>query len=164
MYVLGGTRLLTLSPHVRNEYLRLTEATDSSGRVSAHVFYCLSFNGETFYSAQYGRVKSRNSYTVMYHNESEESALGQIQFYILLPNKTRALAVVKELVQSITDTAQLHFGLNSSTLDHTFKVVEPSTTVNLIDVTSIKHKCLYMDLISGCKYAIHVPSCVILQD
>ena len=49
-----------------------------------------------------GRVKSQNSYTVMYHTENEESVLSQVQLYILLPNKTRAFAVVKELYMAHT--------------------------------------------------------------
>ena len=99
----------------------------------------------------------------MFLNEDSESVYGKIQFFILLPGKTQALAVVTEL-QIGTETAQLHFHLNFSYLDSVFEVVEEeSSCIKLIHIVNIQQKVLYLDF-NNCKCIVCVSSFVLLQD
>ena len=97
IYLLGGIHLRKLPPRIANTSLALPEMVQ--------VFHRAELHGQVFYSQEYGRVKSRNSYTVAY-KEEDQSRFGLIQYFFLVSHVV--FAVIKPLAQQRGSIDFLH--------------------------------------------------------
>lgn len=116
--VVGSVTWLFLSPEILdcvNSYLQLCNSATSCVNERAWVFYWLEVNGQLFYSAQYGCMHKRNSYTIMYTDVTGQRKFGFVQYFIVTPGDV-VLVVVRTLVQ-LGVTCQEHFQLTSPAVD-----------------------------------------------
>ncbi len=138
MFAIGGISVVELDDNVRHltSLLRL----DSPSLVQ--VFYRLQKNNTTFYSAKYGRVKKRNSYTVTYYSDNE-ILFGQIQYFIHF--STHQLAVLKQLTLLTTSLTQ-HFSLTTDAMDHRPLLCPCTIGTDLVVVhtSALNTKCLFV--------------------
>lgn len=74
-YLVGGATRIVPSPEVAS---LLQERGETSSQLS--IYYKLQLAEKLFYSAQYERVKSRNSYTVSFL-DNQSINFGQIQYF-----------------------------------------------------------------------------------
>lgn len=111
-------------------------------------------NSHIFFSQCYGRVKTRNSFTIMYNGNS----FGQVQYYLCIEKFTFAIVHRFE----VTELCAIHFSLPFSNLDHVILPVHvPSSPyVDLVNVNDINEKCIYVPtsptqyIIRFCKVSI----------
>ena len=104
--VLGGVTLKTPLPtdaDALSDFLLNYELCLPPGPLTT--IYRVEFQGVTYYSRAYERVKKRNSYTVMYCSNGQER-FGIIEYFLFLHNKV--FAVLKLLIP-ITTTCKNHF-------------------------------------------------------
>ena len=122
------------------------------------VFHRVELNGSLYYSAHYGRVTHRNSYTIAYMHSGCRS-FGQIQYYIAIPQLNTILVVVQKCVFTL-ETAQQHFDLSTPAVctPNLLHIVTVSPSVTVVKANTIERKCLFMDFGSPTKYIICVPS------
>lgn len=134
-YAVGGTTIIKPSPEVA----RLLGTADC-----VPAFYrLLSADNQLFYASQYGRVKKRNSYTIGFTDENEASLMfGQIQYFTLSAGDP--VAVVK--IFATSENTQDHFQLTCDSLNSRLIPVCPLNTTQLVPVTKIKEKCIFISL------------------
>lgn len=160
-YVVGGGTLTTLSPDVvfaANDYLSGTARfVPFNTYKKMRVFYRVELNGCLIYSACYGRVKNRNSYSISYE-VCDHQCFGQIQFFVAVPELDSVLAIVQKLVP-ISETVQQHFGLSTPAICTQGGIccVTRLSSVVVIDVNMIKRKCLCVDVGCPTMYVFCVP-------
>ena len=119
------------------------------------LFYRAIIKNELFYSAEYGRVKTRNSYTVAYIEENMIK-YGLVQYFLLF--NTQALAAVKPL--QLVRTAQAQFRVCVEVLDSIFFPVAVVDSLCFIPVNSIVSKQLFINFDSCDAYVVVFPTCV----
>ena len=147
-YAVGGATPFLLPLHV----LRLAnEYFDSIGSVSlstetamVQVFYRVMKGGNMLYSAKYGRVRNRNSYTVSYIGKTGERKFGAIQ-YFFSPNTAAVLVLLKVLVPR-GGSLQHHFNTDDCSVDSLkFLVpVQESEVFDVTDLSKVVEKCLFI--------------------
>ena len=80
-----------------------------------YVVYRLLQDNTLYYSNQYKRVKSRNSYTVKFKDVDGTLQYGQVQFFVSISSQVFAF-VMKLQAESLS--CQDHFGIFHDSLDH----------------------------------------------
>lgn len=118
-------------------------------------FYKMMIRKSLFFSLEYKRVKSRNSYTVVYIEDGREQ-FGKILFFLQL--YTTSFVVLSNL-QSLPVTCQAHFGLAHSALDIVHKLipVNDGDSLKCVPASAIVCKCVYM-AIDGKTYVVTFPN------
>ena len=165
--IVGGTTLLFIDPTVVqlvNEFLHRLHSSsimscDPERRV--RVLYRVEISGQLYSSAHYNRVKRRNTYTVMYTNNNGIDTFGLVQYYIFAADKI-VLAVIERL-NRLPVSCQEHFQLTSAALDSVSCLgsfpVRPSGTLDVVELSSIKEKCLHIELSTSTQYVSRIPPC-----
>ena len=165
---MGGTTLLFIDPTVvqlANEFLQNLDADSMvsfSPERRIRVLYRVEISGQVYSSAQYNRVKRRNTYTVMYTNVNGINIFGLVQYYMLATDKL-VLAVIERLVRLPGISCQEHFQLTSAALDSVSCLgsfpVRPSGSLDVIGLSNIKEKCLHIELSASIQYISRIPPC-----
>ena len=114
-----------------------------------------------YFSARYGRVHARNSYTVAYRCQNGTRRFGLVEYYFVLPELGgTALVVVKQL-EVVSISRQAHFGVTDPAINHISNIipVQESSRWDVTDLKRIETKCLFISFPSGCsdKYVILFP-------
>lgn len=110
--------------------------------IKASRFLRASVKHVELYSYEYKRLKTRNSYTVLY-KENEEDKFGLIQYFLSLP--TQSVAVVKQL----KPTNNYCYSHQFRELQQRIIPVTVETGICVVPVKSIMTKCVYLDLESS---------------
>ena len=166
---MGGTTLLFIDPAVvrlANEFLHHLDADSTiscSPERRTRVLYRVEISGQLYSSAQYNRVKRRNTYTVMYTNIDGIDTFGLVQYYMLATDKL-VLAVIERLERLPGTSCQEHFQLTSAALDSvsclgTFPV-RPSGSLDVVGLSHIIEKCLHIELSASTQYISRIPPCL----
>ena len=108
-----------------NEILQRNGISSVTPSERVSVFYRLSLNRTLYYSAKYGRVKKRNSFTVKYISNDGNIAYGQIQYYVC---NALMLAVIKK----VSPCGLLH-EIVHITIDTLDKVLLPVSFLGVYD-------------------------------
>lgn len=152
VYALGGISVTTLDVqalHQVNLWLCAHGRDPVNGAVQ--VFYRLLLRQQVYFSSCYGRVRRRNSFTILYKDSSSSSQLGLIRLFLYISPHTM---VVVERLQRLAVTCRQHFLLQTDALDlvHLSGVfpVKDSGNIDVISPTDIHSKCIYLDV--GTKY------------
>ena len=112
------------------------------------VAYRLVQESSVYYSANYRRVKSRNSYTVSFNDAASNCvSYGQIQFYVLVSN--RPYAFVKKF-EPLAITCQAHFHLSHPSLDKlsasNIVPIQSHRENIFIPTSSLISKCMFVSV------------------
>ena len=137
---IGGSALISLSPSVldaTNDYLvcRSVRRLHPDTRIQA--FYKAEIGNCIYFSAHYGRVRKRNSYTVSYRKAGSQE-FGMVQFFFTIPFLSTPLVVIKRL-EKIEVSSQDHFNLTDpivSNINHIIPVQE-TTELHVTELKSI---------------------------
>lgn len=149
---IGGSALISLSPSVidaTNAYLVHCGVSRLHSDTRVQAFYKAKIGNCIYFSANYGRVCKRNSYTVLYKKAGVEE-FGMIQFFFTIPLLSMPLVVIKRL-ESITVSSQDHFDLTDpaiGSIDHIIPV-EETGELYVTELKSIERKVLYIHFPSG---------------
>ena len=164
---MGGTTLLFIDPTVVqlvNEFLRHLHSTSVlsyNPERRVRVLYRVEISGQLYSSAHYNRVKRRNTYTVMYTDNNGIDTFSLVQYYIFAADKI-VLAVIKRL-NRLPISCQEHFHLTSAALDSVSCLgsfsVRPSGILDVVELSTIKEKCLHIELSTSTQYVSHIPPC-----
>ena len=106
---IGGSALMSLSPSVlqaTNAYLVHCGVSRLHSDMRIQAFYKAKI-GNCLFSANYGCVCKRNSYTVLYRKAGLEE-FGMIQFFTV---PLLSMPLVIKLLETITISSQYHFDL-----------------------------------------------------
>lgn len=136
--VIGDIEMVHLSLEVQ-EALRRDCGVEA---VKVSRFLRASVKRVELYSFEYKRLKTRNSYTVVY-KENEEDKFGLIQYFLSLP--TQSVAVVKRL----KPTNNYCYSHQLRELQQRIIPVTVETGIHVVPVKSIITKCIYLDLESS---------------
>ena len=135
--------------------------------VSCETRYIISFRlvheNAVYYSAKYSRVKSRNSYTVVFKDASCGTAYGQIQFFV---QYSSSVFVYVKKFEPLPVTCQGHFHLSHQSLDKltasSIVPVKPDSVVDeFIPASSLLSKCVFVSITDSsnpCNYTISFPN------
>ena len=101
-----------------------------------------------YYSKKYGRVRSRNSYTVSYYGGVGEEKFGQILYFFVSPRTSILPLVVVKVLEPCTATLQHHFNITRSTVNHLKSTIVPvqESGNDITELDKIQKKCLCIDL------------------
>lgn len=134
--------------------------------MSCETRYIISFRlvheSAVYYSAKYKRVKSRNSYTVVF-KDACGTAYGQIQFFVLLSS---SVFVYVKKFEPLSVTCQVHFHLSHQSLDKltasSIVPVKPGSVIDeFIPASSLVSKCVFVSITDSsnpCNYIISFPN------
>ena len=156
-YLVGGSTPSTLPDNIiqlANEHLAFCNlpivCTES---IKVQTFYRVEVDGNTYYSALYGRVQKRNSYTVAYQGIGGETKFGLVQYYFIIPNQhiTSPLVVIKT-IEMLSQSCQSYFGSLEPAVNNIKKIfpVRESSSCDVTDVSRIISKCLYISFSGEC--------------
>ena len=145
---------------VIEEKVLLDQFKQENGLLDAPSFKFLRIkkNSETFYSRQYQRAKTRNSYTVLLDNAD----IVIIQYYLSIDGHLSAMVEKLDTVDASVPTCedlQQHNVLRkyqTMQLCHHIKKVISHKDLKVIPVSSITKKCIYMNLNNG-KTFVSIP-------
>lgn len=86
VFFVGGISVLSASPDLNRMIQDLSLPLPESGFL--HTFYRVLIGSQMFYTANYGRVKKRNSFTVAFHKDhvTRQKFFGKIQLFIIINN------------------------------------------------------------------------------
>ena len=129
------------------------------------VAYRIQVHGELLYSAQYGRVQKRNSFTVRYKYVNNILQYETVQYYIVSSSET-VLAVIKNFTSSTT--CQMEFDLSTDVLNDVTGAarpvaMEPDSQIVITSAECIQEKCLLVDVGFRNKYIVCFPNRVHLD-
>ena len=164
IYIIGGASLLSLPDTLigcTNQHLRYNGAMSCQEFIKVQVFYRAEKQNTVFYSAQYKRVKKRNSYVVLYRGRDGENKFGIIQYFFVLHTFSMPLVAMKVLKPSATSLHD-HFQVTEPTIDNISPFVIPVTECDEFDVTDLgrlEEKCVYVAFSSEFvdRYVIRFP-------
>lgn len=112
---------------------------------SVQKFLRVLIGDSLFYSCQYNRIKSRNSYTISYILDGSEG-LGQIQYFISIHDTV--FAVIRTL-KSVPETCQSFFQLPHCALDLVPCIVPVIyAELAVVPIVGIVKKAVFMDISS----------------
>ena len=138
LFVIGGMSLKSLDGVYLEEVNALLDVPLPSAS-TVQVFYRLRRCNEVFYSAQYGRVKKRNSFTVVYSCGDGLRKFGFIQYFYIIEEKIFALIQVVTLLQT---TCKEHFQISTDCLDEVIVPVSSCSQFEVVPVCRISAKCV----------------------
>ena len=128
-----------------------------------NVAYRTDQDNVLYYSRNYRRVKSRNSYIVWFKDAGSCIQFGQIEFFVSVSGKIFAL-VLKLEVQAVS--CQEHFNISHSSLDtlsvsKIVPIVHGSGRLVCIPAANLICKCVFISIdddLSKCEYVISFPN------
>lgn len=125
--MVGGSTLSLLPPgivtlanshiHFRGQHASFSHET----RVQA--FYRVEINGRMHFSARYGRVHARNSYTIAYRCQDGTRRFGLVEYYFVLPEIGGTALVVVKRLEVLSISRQAHFGVTDPVIDHITNII-----------------------------------------
>lgn len=142
---IGGSALIALSPSVleaTNAYLVRCGVSQLCSDTRIQAFYKAKIKNCIYFSACYGRVCKRNSYTVSYQTAGLE-VFGMIQFFTI-PLLSTPLVVIKRL-ETITVSSQDHFNLTDPVIGN----IDQTGELYVTELKNIERKVLYVHFPSG---------------
>ncbi len=158
---IGGITLCRLEGELLALFNAYLQTNDQPPLVpcSAQAFYRLQLDNQVFYSSEYGRVKKRNSYTVLYKSGSG-TKFGLIKHYIYL---NHVFLLVKQL-KVLPVTCQQRFKIDADAMDIVSRVL-PVTVGDpeIISVQQVVSKCMYIDMLHH-QYVAKFPSHAVMMD
>ena len=160
-YMVGGTSLVFLSEEVifeLNNYLESKSLPAVPPDKRVQVFYRLRQSGQLYYSSKYGRVKKRNSFTILYR-KNENILCGHIQQFMIVHG--HPLVVVNTIV--LKDSCHSHFGLVIKTLDKVLFPVQKTLSIDVIHISEIVEKCIYIATSDDQVYVSTFPNHVVID-
>jgi hypothetical protein len=132
VHIVGSTSTRTPTPEVA-QLLQETGSITTFTRV-------LTNDNVIFYSKEYLRVKTRNSYTVAFR-DGRNVMFGQILYFVALNNQ--AIAIIDVLNPG---SAESTFQLTFSALNLRVFPVSSTTRVLAVPVTDIQEKCIFVSV------------------
>ena len=165
VYLVGGSTLSLLPAGIvtlANSHIHFCgQSASCSEDTRVQTFYRVEINGRMYFSARYGRVHARNSYTVAYRCQDGTRRFGLVEYYCVLPELVgTALVVVKQL-EILPISRHTQFGVTDSAINHVANIipVQESLRWDVTDLNKIESKCLFINFPSGCndKYVIIFP-------
>ena len=150
--VIGGVGAVRLSGDIRAEVQRLygVEVDHASQFLRAKI------HQEVFFSKKYIRVKTRNSYTVIYSQGGGEK-YGIVQYFLSLSDQ--AVAVIQPLTVNTSPTC---YPSQLSILHSRIKPVVMDSVVCIVNVKNIIRKCVFVD--TGSRVYVCTKPCRIAFD
>ena len=134
------------------------QSFDTEPQEKFTALYRIQFRGTVFYSRQYGRVKKRNSYTIMYYDRTNQcKKFAAIEYFLYI--KKRIIAVLKPLCPAPCGSCKDHFDLCTSIVD-TLSFLHPVSFEDgcvVCFAEDILSKCLFLDF-DHVKYVLTFPS------
>lgn len=148
---MGGISVLSASPDLNRVIQDLSLPLPESGFL--HTFYRVLIGSQMFYTANYGRVKKRNSFTVAFHKDhvTRQKFFGKIQLFIIINN--HAYVFISCLVPD--STSSFH-AFNVEYLKCKCFPVSDGP-LELVPVKCIIEKCIYIE-VEGRKYISRFPT------
>lgn len=133
MWIVGGTSSRTPPPELAQLMNEPQSITTFTRVLKDNVI---------FYSKEYSRVKTRNSYTVGFMDATTSNIMfGQILYFVILNNE--AMAMINVFTSS---SAQCAFQLTFNDLDSRVFPVSSTTHVVAVPVVNIKEKCIFVSV------------------
>ena len=119
----------------------------SDARIQA--FYRAKLGSCTYFSANYRRVRKRNSYTVSYRKAGLEQ-FGMIQFFFTIPHLSMPLVVIKRL-EKIAVSSQDDFDLTDPSIGNIDHIIPVQETGELCvtELRCIERKVMYINFPGG---------------
>lgn len=140
----NGTLPVTVV-HLVNHHLCCLSKQPLGPEHSVQKFLRVLIGDSLFYSCQYNRIKSRNSYTISYILDGSEG-LGQIQYFISIHDTV--FAVIRTL-KSVPETCQSFFQLPHCALDLVPCIVPVIyAELAVVPIVGIVKKAVFMDISS----------------
>lgn len=163
--MVGGSTLSLLPPGIvtlANAHIHLIgQHASCSQDTRVQTFYRVEINGRVYFSARYGRVHARNSYTIAYRCENGTQRFGLVEYYFVLPELSGTALVVVQQVEVLLISRQAHFGVTDPAINHINNIipVQESSRWDVTDLKRIESKCSFISFPSGCndKFVIHFP-------
>lgn len=145
MYAIGVVTQMKLTPFLKD---RLQQRGLFTTSTTVKKFLRLQKKSAIYFSAAYGRVKSRNSYTVLYNNTS----LGQIQYFFSIGQHN--FAVIHKF--GIVALCSTYFSFPFTSLDTVIHPVHvlPLPIADVVDVVDIAEKCIYVPVCDDTKFVV----------
>ena len=108
----------------------------------ASMFLRAKVNREVYYSQGYNRLKSRNSFTVIYEEDNEEK-YGLIQYFISIPGRVMAVIIPLSVIPAP------HYPSQLGILNQRIIPVSLSSTICVVPIKALICKCVYIHCGSG---------------
>ena len=152
IYAIGGSALICLSPSVleaTNAHLVRCGVSQIHSDTRIQAFYKAKIENCMYFSAKYGRVCKRNSYTVSY-KKAGFSEYGMIQFFFTIPLLSMPLVVIKRL-ETISISSKDHFHLTDPVVSNISHIIPVQETRELYvtELKNVERKVLYIHFPSG---------------
>ena len=133
--VIGSIETVSLSLEVQGALRR-----DCGVEVNvASRFLRASVKQVEYYSLEYKRLKTRNSYTVFYQ-AGEQDRFGLIHYFLSLPDQTLAV------VQQLTPTSNYCYPHQLRELQQRIIPVTLESSICIVPIKSLVSKCVYLNL------------------
>lgn len=149
---LNGQYLNTLNNKLKED--NVSEVAEGTSIIVAHR---LVLNNCLYYSEQYKRVKSRNSYTVQYGSSFK---FGKMQFFVSIHKKI--YVIITELNPVLVSSKE-HFQINNFALDKMstsklFPVVTGNDVCLQVTPSLLLSKCVYIHVSDPFQYVVTFPN------
>ena len=151
--------------HLLNAQLQWIAPGESvSTGAQCTIAYRLAKGNAVFYSSTYKRIKKRNSYTVVFQEDSGCAAYGQILFFVSVSNN---VFVFVSKFEVLCVTCQSHFGLSHDSLDklsvsRIVLIESNSGELVCIPASQLQAKCIFVSVTnssSSCyQYVVTFPN------
>ena len=158
--IVGGMSVTTLTPDEK-QFLSSRYMIQCAGNIpdTVQTFYRLQRGNSMFYSKRYGKVKKRNSYTVLFKNTASKEQFGQILYFLLIGNLPFAMLQPFAIHTTATD----HFNLPQPDCtplnSKLFIVPQESDIINVaVPVNHIISKSVFVDIGSHNSYVLCFPT------
>ena len=147
--IIGRTTAVSVDPQVQ----KLLSDTFNVIVNIASVFYRAVVRGEIFYSRQYKRCTSRNSYTVEYNSSNSATLFGFLEYFLGCPSITVAV------VTPLEETHQHCYPSSFSVLSNRIISVREKPTICVIPLSALVSKCVCIHF-SDAFYVVRLPNCI----
>ena len=158
--IVGGMSVSSLTPDEK-QLISSRYMTQCVGNIpdTVQTFYRLQQGNSIFYSKRYGKVKKRNSYTVLFKNTASKEQFGQILYFLLIDNLPFAVLQPFAIHTNATD----HFNLpqpDCTPLNSKLFIVPQESDINYVavPVNHIISKSVFVDIGSHNSYVICFPT------
>lgn len=92
-----------------------------------------------YYSEEYRRLKTRNSYTICYASDEDDAVrYGHVQYFLSLTHQTVAV------IHPLTPTSDFCYPQQLSELRQCIVLVSVESSICVISVQSVLSKCVYV--------------------
>ena len=139
-WLVGSAHSTTLPSRILQQLDQYLPIPSANG-CQVQKFYRALVGTNLYYSSQYGRVKKRNSYTVLYAVQGNRPEIGQIQYFVCVHGCAFAVMRVFNVISTCTALFQIpHAALDYSTI----LPVEYQPHEKLVNISFLHRKCVFM--------------------